>query len=58
MTNNTKDLRTQEKIQRINFSSVKNIPEYPDLLAIQLKSFQDFFQLETIPENRKNEGLY
>ncbi len=58
MTNNTKDLRTQENDQRINFSSVKNIPEYPDLLAIQLKSFQDFFQLETKPENRTNEGLY
>jgi len=44
--------------ERINFSSVKNIPKYPDLLAIQLKSFQDFFQLETKPENRDIEGLY
>ncbi len=58
MTNNTKDLPILENNTRINFSSVKNIPEYPDLLAIQLKSFQDFFQLETKPENRKNEGLY
>jgi DNA-directed RNA polymerase subunit beta len=32
--------------------------EYPDFLEIQLKSFQDFFQLETTPENRKNEGLF
>jgi len=31
---------------------------YPDFLDIQLKSFQDFFQLETNPENRKNEGLF
>ncbi|MCB0564388.1 MAG: DNA-directed RNA polymerase subunit beta, partial [Phaeodactylibacter sp.] len=31
---------------------------YPDLLEIQLKSFQEFFQLETTPENRMNEGLY
>ncbi|MFP4059581.1 MAG: DNA-directed RNA polymerase subunit beta [Bacteroidales bacterium] len=31
---------------------------YPDFLEIQLKSFQDFFQLDTMPENRKNEGLY
>merc|ERR1712127_720618 len=31
---------------------------YPDLLEIQLKSFQEFFQLETTPENRTNEGLY
>ncbi len=58
MTKHTKDLPILENNTRINFSSVKNIPEYPDLLAIQLKSFQDFFQLETKPENRKNEGLY
>jgi len=58
MTNNTKDLPTTDINTRINFSSVKNIPEYPDLLAIQLKSFQDFFQLETKPENRNHEGLY
>ena len=31
---------------------------YPDFLEIQLKSFHDFFQLDTTPENRKNEGLY
>ena len=58
MANNTKELRTKENFNRISFSSVKNIPDYPDLLAIQLKSFQDFFQLETKPENRDNEGLY
>ncbi|MDR1583192.1 MAG: DNA-directed RNA polymerase subunit beta [Prevotellaceae bacterium] len=43
---------------RVNFSSTKNKLEYPDFLEIQLKSFQDFFQLETTPENRKNEGLF
>ncbi|MDR0385848.1 MAG: DNA-directed RNA polymerase subunit beta [Prevotellaceae bacterium] len=43
---------------RVNFSSTKNKLEYPDFLEIQLRSFQDFFQLETTPENRKNEGLY
>ncbi len=59
MTNTKKELRAQNKNnERISFSSVKNIPEYPDLLGIQLKSFQDFFQLETKPENRDNEGLY
>ena len=31
---------------------------YPDFLEIQLKSFHDFFQLDTTAENRKNEGLY
>lgn len=44
--------------QRINFASSKNRLLYPDFLEIQLKSFQDFFQLETTPENRKNEGLF
>ena len=44
--------------QRVNFSSTKNRLAYPDFLEIQLKSFQDFFQLETTPENRKNEGLF
>jgi len=32
--------------------------EYPDFLDIQLKSFRDFFQLETTSDNRQNEGLY
>jgi DNA-directed RNA polymerase subunit beta len=44
--------------QRITFASSKSVLEYPDFLEIQLKSFQDFFQLETIAENRKNEGLF
>lgn len=48
------DIRTE----RINFASTKNRLEYPDFLDIQLKSFQDFFQLETNPENRENEGLF
>ena len=44
--------------ERINFSSRKNQLEYPDFLEIQLKSFGEFFQLGTTPENRKREGLY
>ncbi|MFA6592577.1 MAG: DNA-directed RNA polymerase subunit beta [Bacteroidales bacterium] len=44
-------------IKRINFATSK-ILDYPDLLEVQLKSFKDFFQLETTPENRKDEGLY
>jgi DNA-directed RNA polymerase subunit beta len=43
---------------RISFSSTKNQLEYPDFLEIQLKSFVDFFQLDTTPERRKEEGLY
>ena len=44
--------------ERINFASIKKPFEYPDFLDIQLQSFKDFFQLETNPDNRKNEGLY
>ena len=44
--------------QRINFASIKNQLEYPDFLEVQLKSFQDFFQMDTAPEERKKEGLY
>jgi len=45
-------------IQRINFAKSKTLLDHPDFLEVQLKSFQDFFQLETTPENRKNEGLF
>ena len=44
--------------KRINFASVKNPLPYPDFLEVQLKSFQDFLQLDTPPEKRNNEGLY
>jgi DNA-directed RNA polymerase subunit beta len=43
---------------RVSFATVTNHFDYPDFLEIQVKSFQDFFQLETTPENRKNEGLF
>ena len=43
---------------RVNFASVKNPLPYPDFLEVQLKSFRDFFQLDTPPEQRTNEGLY
>jgi DNA-directed RNA polymerase subunit beta len=44
--------------QRISFAKTKNQLEYPDFLEIQLQSFQDFFQLDTTPEKRKQEGLF
>ena len=42
----------------MNFASSKNQFAYPDFLDIQLKSFQEFFQLETTPDNRESEGLF
>ena len=44
--------------ERINFASAKKTPAYPDFLDIQIKSFQDFFQLETKSDQRGDEGLY
>jgi DNA-directed RNA polymerase subunit beta len=44
--------------ERLNFSTIKNKPDYPDFLDIQIKSFQDFFQLETKSDRRETEGLY
>ena len=43
---------------RINFSSIKNASKYPDFLDIQIKSFKDFFQLETKSDERESEGLF
>ena len=45
-------------INRVNFATATNIPEYPDFLDIQIKSFKDFFQLETKTAERTDEGLY
>jgi len=49
---------TKTNKQRFDFGSFTRHFAYPDFLEVQVKSFQDFFQLETTPENRKNEGLF
>ncbi len=43
--------------ERINFSSTQTRFDYPDFLEVQVKSFKDFFQLKTTPDDRKREGL-
>ncbi len=55
MASNGNQVTTTE---RVNFGKINLMTEYPDLLEIQLQSFQEFFQLETTPENRGNEGLF
>src|SRR5690554_483877 len=45
------------KSERISFSSTQTRFDYPDFLEVQIKSFKDFFQLNTTPEKRKEEGL-
>jgi len=52
-----KDVKAQRN-QRISFSATKVHTEFPDFLDIQIKSFEDFFQLETRPDQRAKEGLY
>ena len=49
---------SSKNTERISFASRKNQLDYPDFLEIQLKSFGEFFQLGTTPENRKREGLF
>lgn len=44
--------------KRVHFGKVKHLAETPDLLEIQIQSFKDFFQLETTPDKRNNEGLF
>ena len=43
---------------RVNFGKTKNLSDAPDLLDIQIRSFKDFFQLETTPDKRNVEGLF
>ena len=54
----SKEISSANGSTRVNFGRIKMAAAYPDLLEIQLKSFMEFFQLETTPENRSNEGLY
>ena len=49
---------TTATAKRINFSSINQALDYPDFLEIQLKSFKEFFQLETTSDNRNREGLF
>jgi DNA-directed RNA polymerase subunit beta len=51
-------MSSNNNVQRINFASIKTKFDYPDFLDVQIKSFQDFFQMDTSPEKRKTEGLY
>ncbi|MEZ5105440.1 MAG: DNA-directed RNA polymerase subunit beta [Draconibacterium sp.] len=51
-------MSVQAKKERISFSSTQTRFDYPDFLEVQVKSFKDFFQLKTTPDNRSSEGLY
>ncbi len=51
-------MSVQANKERISFSSTKTRFDYPDFLEVQVKSFKEFFQLKTTPDNRKSEGLF
>ncbi|MCV9388985.1 DNA-directed RNA polymerase subunit beta [Reichenbachiella ulvae] len=51
-------MASNNKSERISFSSIKSVIDYPDFLKVQLQSFEDFFQLETPAEKRVQEGLF
>ncbi len=51
-------MSTITSTERVNFASAKLVTDYPDFLDIQVKSFQDFFQLETKTDERSEEGLF
>ncbi|WP_236975263.1 DNA-directed RNA polymerase subunit beta [Membranihabitans maritimus] len=55
MASNGIQVKTKE---RVNFGKINLMTDSPDMLEIQLQSFKEFFQLETTPENRGNEGLF
>jgi len=44
--------------KRVDFGKIKHLADARDLLEIQIQSFKDFFQLETTPDKRNNEGLF
>ena len=51
-------MATTKKQQRVNFSRMQKHMPFPDFLEIQLKSFQDFLQMDSTPEQRRKEGLF
>jgi len=51
-------MASKKQEQRINFSAMQQQMPYPDFLDIQLKSFRDFVQMDSTPEQRRKEGLF
>ena len=51
-------MATTNQSKRVNFSRMQKHMPYPDFLDIQLKSFHDFVQMDSTPEQRRQEGLF
>jgi len=50
-------LYNTERTERISYSKIARILEFPNLMDIQLKFFHDFIQEVVQPSERKSEGL-
>ena len=44
-------------IDRQSFSKTKQLTSLPDLLSLQVYSWDDFLQEDILPEKRENKGL-
>ena len=50
-------LYSRDDFAHQNFGSIKASSPIPDLLSIQLDSYEDFLQEDVLPEKRENKGL-
>ncbi len=50
-------MQKKDPIQRHSFSRIAPVLDIPDLLEVQVKSFNDFLQADVLPEERGNQGL-
>jgi DNA-directed RNA polymerase subunit beta len=50
-------LKNEKAIRRVSFSQITSVLEIPDLLDIQIRSFEDFLQKHIDPAKRERKGL-
>ena len=50
--------KTNGSIERRSFGKIKEVVEMPNLLSVQIDSFEDFLQLDVAPRQRKRRGLH
>ncbi len=50
-------MKSDRYIERFSFSRIDKVTDIPDLLDIQLQSYEEFLQEDILPEKRTNKGL-
>ncbi|MBN62552.1 MAG: DNA-directed RNA polymerase subunit beta [Gemmatimonadetes bacterium] len=50
--------KTNGSIERRSFGKIKEVVEMPNLLSVQIDSFEDFLQMDTAPRQRLRRGLH